>query len=475
MKKQLVFVILLAVGLVCWFRFWETAMCVWVVAALRDRGGPSTAPSDDAVVPPARTTIRFLRLQRTSGTDDAFGVSQLEAYDGNHRWPAMDGVVAPGFADPIPTVLVHLRCGWERLTDESPHTMAHTARSPYAYMELDLGAGGRHTDRIRIVHTAPEQHRRRMNGVTLYAMDENRTVVFHHTFTEQDERAPRTVDFPLVCVGPVVGAPPETGQRVRYVRLAVVSPSSVHARELSVWQGTQRRGQDWCGGNGTSADAYVELDLGTGGRWVDRVRACIVDGGPSTTLYVMDPERRILATQPVDNTDCVLGAGDPTATPLLLMPPEEIKRIRYLRLTRTTGDGDIVETALEGYLGPWSESHWSRASRVPLRTCRYFAVAGTVSGDVTHHEWMALNDGLSHTACRTNEKYVELDFGEGGRRMNRVRTVHRRADMDRVHGVTLRAMNEDGGLVFEYMFPTTREDSAEVVDVDVFGRLRCQC
>ena len=105
-----------------------------------------------------------------------------------------------------------------------------------------------------------------------------------------------------------------------------------------------------------------------------------------------------------------------------------------------------------------------------LRDGRYYAVAG----DGT--QWAALNDGVSHTTARTNKggaNYMELDFGEGGRRMNRVRVVHHRADMERVNGVTLRAMDGSRGVMFEYVFQGIRDDSAEVVDVDMFGRVRC--
>jgi hypothetical protein len=83
---------------------------------------------------------------------------------------------------------------------------------------------------------------------------------------------------------------------------------------------------------------------------------------------------------------------------------------------------------------------------------------------------------MSHTTGRTHkgyENYMELDFGEGGRRMNRVRVVHHRADMEHASGVTLRALDDSRGVVFEYVFPRTRDDSAEVVDVDMMGRVRC--
>lgn len=406
--KRLIFVILLVallVGLAWWFRVWETEIGAAALRTLATSTSSVSAPTNIIGVPPPPAqkpevgppTIRFIRLQRTSGIDDAFAVALLEAYAGGQRWPAVDGVVAPGFADPVPAVLAHLCCGWEHLNDASPHTTAHTARSPHAYMELDLGAGGRSADRVRVLHAAPEQYRQRMNGVTLWVMDEDRIVVFHHTFTGLDEQAPRMVDFVLGDGAALLaGAPPETGQRVRYVRLAALSTSEspMRVHELSMWQGTHRwfavagtaDGEGWSRLNGAGAAAnvtatatatappYIELDLGTAGRVVDRVRAQTADssGEPTTVLYVMDTERRILTMQMVhQTTDCVLGMGDP-ATALLSIPPEEIKRVRYLRLTRTIGDEEFVETALEGYLGPRSGKHLCPSSAAPRRTllCR---------------------------------------------------------------------------------------------------------
>ena len=57
--------------------------------------------------------------------------------------------------------------------------------------------------------------------------------------------------------------------------------------------------------------------------------------------------------------------------------------------------------------------------------------------------------------------------------MDRVRVVHHRDTLVQANGVTLKALDAAGDEVLRYAFHSVRDDSPEVVDVDVFGRARC--
>jgi hypothetical protein len=74
-----------------------------------------------------------------------------------------------------------------------------TMNQPDAYMELDLGIGGKMTNKI-IVSTPKNVPNvgwsvTRCNGVTLSVMDEARTVIFQHTFSGITTSSPVSFEF----------------------------------------------------------------------------------------------------------------------------------------------------------------------------------------------------------------------------------------------------------------------------------------
>jgi hypothetical protein len=119
------------------------------------------------------------------------------------QWRALNGIVTPQYGD----------LSWNRLNDGNMQTIAQTTDAEFAYMELDLGLGGRKTNHIRVVHRPGELNR--ANGVTLYAMNEERQVVMQHTFWGLTNESPVDVLFSI----PTVVPPPAYGEMVRYLRL----------------------------------------------------------------------------------------------------------------------------------------------------------------------------------------------------------------------------------------------------------------
>ena len=114
------------------------------------------------------------------------------------RWVAVAGAVnVPIASDPS--------FDWQRLNDGNASTYAHTGAPPnndnnYTigwYMELDLGDGGKMTDRVRIVHRMDIPYKMRSNGCVLYVMDINRNVIFQNAFSGLTEASPTEEDFYL--------------------------------------------------------------------------------------------------------------------------------------------------------------------------------------------------------------------------------------------------------------------------------------
>lgn len=58
---------------------------------------------------------------------------------------------------------------------------------------------------------------------------------------------------------------------------------------------------------------------------------------------------------------------------------------------------------------------------------------------------------MAHTT-NTHNAYMELDFGSAGRRMNKVRVMHRFAEIRRSNGMTLEAKDPMGKVVFRHTF-----------------------
>ena len=58
---------------------------------------------------------------------------------------------------------------------------------------------------------------------------------------------------------------------------------------------------------------------------------------------------------------------------------------------------------------------------------------------------------MAHTNNIMNA-YMELDFGPAGRRMNKVRVMHRFAEIRRSNGMTLEAKDPNGKVIFSHAF-----------------------
>ena len=58
---------------------------------------------------------------------------------------------------------------------------------------------------------------------------------------------------------------------------------------------------------------------------------------------------------------------------------------------------------------------------------------------------------MGHTNDTPNA-YMELDFGVGGQRMNRVRVRHRYCEIRRSNGMTLDVKGPTGNMIFSYTF-----------------------
>jgi hypothetical protein len=95
---------------------------------------------------------------------------------------------------------------WQRLNDGNPLTYAHTGPPPNNdnihtigwYMELDLGEGGKMTTWVRIRHRPDVPYKLRSNGCVLYVMDNDRTVVFEHTFSGMTNESPTEEEFNIL-------------------------------------------------------------------------------------------------------------------------------------------------------------------------------------------------------------------------------------------------------------------------------------
>ena len=90
------------------------------------------------------------------------------------------------------------------MNDENSQTYAIAGMSATSYLELDLGGGGKQTDRVRVVNKADvipynptytTSVMQRLNGETLMAMDEGRNVLFHYTFNNIVASSPFIFDF----------------------------------------------------------------------------------------------------------------------------------------------------------------------------------------------------------------------------------------------------------------------------------------
>jgi hypothetical protein len=105
---------------------------------------------------------------------------------------------------------------------------------------------------------------------------------------------------------------------------------------------------------------------------------------------------------------------------------------------------------------------------------RYMAESGRVTNVYNFNDWIYLNDGNVATYCATEQgpnNMMELDFGEGGKKMNRVRLVHSVGGMDRSNGVALSAIDPKGIILFQYLFANVTESSPMIVLFDMTGKV----
>lgn len=110
----------------------------------------------------------------------------------------------------------------------------------------------------------------------------------------------------------------------------------------------------------------MEIDLGEGGKLVDRVivrhmndESIVSSNG--VTLYVLDEERKVIMQSSftglkIDSLpDKEFIIKNPTK-PIVIVPYDQIRTVRYLRIARTSGRDNMNECALEGWLGSHTDA-----------------------------------------------------------------------------------------------------------------------
>jgi hypothetical protein len=73
---------------------------------------------------------------------------------------------------------------------------------------------------------------------------------------------------------------------------------------------------------------------------------------------------------------------------------------------------------------------------------------------------------MAHTT-NTMGAYMELDFGPLGRRMNKVRVMHRFVEIRRSNGMTLEAKDPSGKVIFRHTFSgiTTLSRGTDIINM----------
>jgi hypothetical protein len=115
-------------------------------------------------------------------------------------------------------------------------------------------------------------------------------------------------------------------------------------------------------------------------------------------------------------------------------PSENGQLVRYLRLQRTVGTDFMSVSLLEAYQGTSSISylfglHGEQYCVIRVWIChrRLVAVDGIVTNQWMNDSWKNLNDENPITMAQTHAipfSYMELDLGEGGKQVDRVRVLH---------------------------------------------------
>jgi hypothetical protein len=107
------------------------------------------------------------------------------------------------------------------LNDENDETFADTMVSQFSYMELDLGAGGKMTNRVRMRHG---DNVLQSNNMTLYVLDNERRVIMQHFITHLKTDSRAVSDFIIAdAEDDSAGLSLFETRMVRYLRLTRTS------------------------------------------------------------------------------------------------------------------------------------------------------------------------------------------------------------------------------------------------------------
>jgi hypothetical protein len=85
-----------------------------------------------------------------------------------------------------------MNTNWQALDDDDLDSMGYTTNTANAYMEVDLGEGGREITTVRVIHST--WARPRSNGITLSVLDGARVVLYQHTFSGFDNLSSPMID-----------------------------------------------------------------------------------------------------------------------------------------------------------------------------------------------------------------------------------------------------------------------------------------
>ena len=66
---------------------------------------------------------------------------------------------------------------------------------------------------------------------------------------------------------------------------------------------------------------------------------------------------------------------------------------------------------------------------------------------------------------------MQLDFGAAGVKANRVRVWHRSRNIQPSNGTTLQAIDNNGTVIFSYLFSGIADGSQSIADFDMSGNI----
>jgi hypothetical protein len=143
----------------------------------------------------------------------------------NRQWTAVAGTVFP---------LRNTNYDWNNVNDPSSTTLAWTLDSTDAYIEVDVGVGGKMTNNvfIDVGWVTPSK----IHGVTLTIMDPTRYVIFQYTFDKLEEMSAGYAGINFNCPIYTISDPLE-GQMVRYLRFERISdPEAINLSGMEAYQ-----------------------------------------------------------------------------------------------------------------------------------------------------------------------------------------------------------------------------------------------